>query len=281
MPSLSIFILISLLQPLLRWLKNEPLAQFAIAAALLFLLYGGLSKSESNVIDISLDNIPAIAQQRQLLGRPLTDQEQAALIAQYVDEEVLLREAQKLDLIHRDGDIRQAIIDKMAILLSGEPPEPTPTQLKNYLNDNRYRLPPLLISFDQVFFQGGNPKQSQTILMALRQGKDFCTLGDAAPPTLKRMPEQQLIHDLGPAFVSHLSTLKEGEWVGPLVSIQGHHFVRVTEKLQAKKASFEQLENNLRETWFIDWRKTALEKKLIPLRSQHSIHQPTKVTGNG
>ena len=62
------------------------------------------------------------------------------MVAQYVDEEVLVREACKQGLDRADPPIRERLADKMRFLLGGEPP-PTRAQLDAYLKANRARLP--------------------------------------------------------------------------------------------------------------------------------------------
>jgi len=263
---------------IISWIQNNLLLQFALIAGLIFLLYSWVSPRSENTIAIPQETYSTlVGERRKLLGRPLTKTEQDILLSGYIDEEVILREAEKLDLVHKDGDVRQTLMDKMTALIVGEPPEPGEEELKDYLKANQSRLPSQLITFEQVFYESqGDSLQPkpQDILNKLRQGENFCQFGDPTLPIIQRVSQEQLSHDLGAEFAEQVFALKPREWFGPLQSGQGTHFVRVTEKISPSQASFSELESNLRTSWLMEQRRVRLEQKLPQLRQKYRLEVP-------
>jgi hypothetical protein len=124
-----------------RFVCREPLAQFALGGGLIFLAYWLWSTPEPAAIVISPEMAQAIVQQQsRLLDRPLSAAERAAAVAQYVDEELLVREAYKRGVDRSDVSVRERLADKMRFLLGGEPPAPTREQLRTFLKVNQARF---------------------------------------------------------------------------------------------------------------------------------------------
>lgn len=121
---------------------REPLVHFAVGGGLLFLAYWFWAAPVPDAIVVSPEMAQAVVkEQSRLLGRSLTAAERAAVMADYVDEEVLVREAYKQGIDRTDTPIRQRLADKMRFLLGGEPPAPSREQLTSYLKANRAHLP--------------------------------------------------------------------------------------------------------------------------------------------
>ena len=77
---------------------REPLFHFVLLAAALFAL-AALFGPESDVIEVSREEIEwRILQVEAEQGRPLTDDERRVVEEEYLDERVLVREAQALGL---------------------------------------------------------------------------------------------------------------------------------------------------------------------------------------
>jgi hypothetical protein len=121
---------------------REPLLHFVVGGGLIFLAYWLWAAPEPDAIVVSPETARALVQERsRLIGRPLTAAERAGVVAEYVDEELLVREAYKQGVDRSDAPIRERLADKMRALLGGEPPAPTREQLESYLKANRARFP--------------------------------------------------------------------------------------------------------------------------------------------
>jgi hypothetical protein len=122
--------------------SREPLVHFVLGGGLIFLAYWLCALPEPDAIVVSPQMARSLVQQRsRLLGRPLTAVERAGVVGEYVDEELLVREACKQGIDRADPPIRERLADKMRFLLGGEPLPPSRVQLEAYLKANRARFP--------------------------------------------------------------------------------------------------------------------------------------------
>jgi len=127
----------------MKWLR-EPLVQFLLLGATLFAIFaiwGGPSTAPAGQYRIVLapgmvDNLAVSFQRSE--NRVPTDKEMDALVADYVREEILNREARALGLDQDDPQIRRQLSGKMEYFLedSATVPQPTDEQLTTYLQKN-------------------------------------------------------------------------------------------------------------------------------------------------
>lgn len=256
----------------IRDLAREPLLQFAAAGGLLFLAHALWAPSDSDRIVVTKELAEALATEREeLLQRPLSAEERERLIADFVDEEVLLREAYRQGLDRGDPRIRRWLIDKVELLIDEEPEEPTPADLDARLRETPERyMTPRAVSFDHVFYASGEP---EPILSRLRAGDDFTRFGDEfwLGKSLHRFSELELSTTLGADFTARVLALPIGEWSGPITSSRGAHFVRVNEKHEPELPSREDVDWALRQDWLREKREQSRARKLGELRAQHRI----------
>jgi hypothetical protein len=126
-----------------RFVWREPLAHFVLGGGLIFLAYCYSPDAPPDAIVITPAAAEAAFQLRaDSIGRPLTALERSAVLAELVEEELLVREALRQGVDRQDVVIRSRLADKMRFLLSGEPPAATQEQLRTYLQTNRQRFLP-------------------------------------------------------------------------------------------------------------------------------------------
>jgi hypothetical protein len=124
-----------------RFVWREPLAHFVLGGGLIFLAYCYSPDAPPDAIVITPAAAEAAFQlSAESIGRPLTASERSAVLADLVEEELLVREALRQGVDRQDVVIRSRLADKMRFLLSGEPPAPTQEQLRAYLQANRQRF---------------------------------------------------------------------------------------------------------------------------------------------
>jgi hypothetical protein len=158
-----------------QFVSREPLTQFALGGAMIFLAYWLWATPEPAVIVISPEMVQAIGQrQSRVLGRPLSATERAAAVAQYLDNEVLVREAYKQGIDRMDVSFRERLADKMRFVLGGEPPAPTREQLQAFLKANQARFgsaafDDLLPTLKQQWVAAERDKVFQQRLVELRK----------------------------------------------------------------------------------------------------------------
>ena len=255
-------------------IRREPLVHFLVLAALLFAADRLVGSSDRSTIVIDRQSIAAALQARaEALGRPLSEAERDAAIQEYVDEEVLLHEAYQRGL-DRDRVIRSRLVQKMRFLLTDDLPEPDEADLRAYFeaNRDRYRSPPT-VTVDHVYY-ANLERVPEDLLEQLRDGVDFRQLGEPLfmlGPTLPRYSLRDLIGVMGPDVARRIFELPPGEWVGPLHSDNGVHFVRVVEKHAAAVPAFEEIESYLRQDWLFEQQKRVLADKAAELRQRYRI----------
>jgi hypothetical protein len=256
---------------------REPLLQFAAAGSLLFLAHALWAPSDEGRIVVTKDLAEALAKEREeLLLRPLTGEERERVVSEFVDEEVLLREAYREGLDRGDPRIRRWLIDKMEFLIDEEGEEPTPADLDALFQEQRERyMTPRAVSFDHVFYASGEP---EALLLPLRAGADFTRWGDEfwLGRSLNRFSELELSTTFGSDFTAQVLGLPIGEWRGPFTSSRGAHFVRVREKHEPRLRSREEVDWELREDWSRAKRLQSRARKLEELRARYEIEIPAR-----
>ncbi len=255
-------------------LKREPLIQFALAAAGLFILYGAIAPAEEETIRVTPEFAQNLVTERQeLLGRGLSSAERAELVARFVDEEILVREALARDLARRDGKVRQRLVSKMFFLLDEEPREPGSQELEAFYESRSglYRTPPT-VSFEHAYFEIA-PADPESVLEALRAQAPAESIGDRfwLGATLERIAEPELRAGFGGGFGGQLATLDPGTWQGPLTSGRGTHFVRVIARHEPRQVTREALGARLREDWLEAQRDRARQRELAELRQRFRV----------
>jgi len=258
---------------------DEPLVPFAIIGGVLFAVYG-LARPEQDVetIEVRPATVGALEQMQQdLLGRPLTEQERQDAVEGYIDEEVLMREALRMELEKKDSRVRKRLLDVMRSTLDQPVAEPTRAELQAYFRENGERyVPGETITFDQVFFAYGSenePDDPADFLAKLRGGADHTQLGNSMllGHIMRDRSKDQLRQTLGKDFAEKAFSLPHNEWHGPVESQQGVHFLRVTQQRKSAPPSFDQMEDYLRQDWMFRKRRELQSGKIAEMRKRYRV----------
>lgn len=265
-----------LLRDLTRRLGGEPFLLFALPAALLFGLYALVAEPRGETIVVPQETVEALVQAREeALLRPLTDDERAAAIDDYVKDEILLREAYVRGLDRADPQVRERLIDRMRILLAREPAAPDEDELRAFYEANREAYQSeRTVTFDHVFFErAADADDVRLVLEALRAGADPTGLGDAfwLGQHLQRYTLRELVAVLGRPFADAVFGQEPGAWRGPVESNRGGHLVRVVEVNEPEALSFAQLRPYLEADWLAAEREASIDQGLVPLRQRYRI----------
>jgi len=248
------------------------------ALVLLWLLAAIRMAARTDSIDVTRETVERLARaQQEVAGRPLTESERRRIVAGYINDEVLVREAYARELHRRDGQVRQRLIELMRFQLQQEPPVPDEKQLRDYLAEHPdlYRTP-RAVTFSQVYMSSGEGNRARDVdlvLAQLRGGADFKQMGEKfwLGRRLERYDEPQLVLYFGADFASKLLALPVGEWRGPIASTRGVHFVRVDEQHPPGVPPFETLLPTLKSDWLASARAAALDRRIEELRRKYRI----------
>ena len=250
-------------------LIHEPLLHFAIAGTLLFAAYGWLNRDEVAASDADrtiqftereltwLTDTSARAWQRAPSERELQ-----GLVAEYLREELLAREARELKLDRDDTVVRRRLAQKMNFILedTARLAAPTDAELHARFDAEQARFhTPARTSIRQVYFSTGKrgdraTRDAHKALEQLTHGSgavDPAALGDASllPQILADADEQAIAGQFGAGFARVVGAIAPGAWQGPIESEFGLHLVLVTARDEGRPRTFEEVRAELLDEW--------------------------------
>jgi hypothetical protein len=269
---------------LARRLLREPILQFLLIGAALFLGYGLVSpeRGDDDRIVVTTAVVDDLARQYEARwNRAPDDETLARLIEAHVRDEVLYREGVALGLDRDDPVIKRRVRQKLELIAEEAvaADAPTDAQLAEFLvaHADRFRRPPRL-SFEQVLLDGSlaPPRldaEIATLRDALARGVDPGTLG--APTLLPRrldgLPLDLVARDFGSAFAERLQALPVGEWSGPVPSGFGAHLVRVTAIVPAESPPLETVRTAVAREWELERRARSAEDGYRRMRARYTV----------
>jgi peptidyl-prolyl cis-trans isomerase C len=280
----------------LRWWFREPLLQFLLIGAALFVVYDALhpasdAKSESNQIVLTPDDFEQLGVTWLAQGRPPPNSEQMqTLIELKVREEVLYREALALGLDKGDEIVKRRLAQKMEFLAEGasvnnDPPADT---LRGWFKANLQRFSlPARVSFRHLYFspdqRGEHSREDAVHILTQLAGKPgnwegAAQLGD---PFMDQdyygdRSAEDLAKLFGLNFAQDIAALKPGAWQGPIESGYGWHLVFIDTFIPSRVPAFEEIEPEIRADWIEDRRLEAKRKAYEAMRARYQVVLPEK-----
>ncbi len=239
---------------MLTRLFKEPLVQFLLLGAGLFLAYALFTPQPEVPREQIVVDRPVVrsleAAFEAVWNRPPTASERQGLIDDYLAEEVLYREAQKLGLDQDDVVIRRRMRQKMQFLLQDSlalaPPDESALRAFYEAEQERYREPDRH-SFQQLFLgaRQGSEEAARWEALAVRlNGAEPSELEQLAQPSLlpPRMVSARpaaIDRIFGAGFAKKIEGLESGRWSGPVTSPYGWHLIWVEAVDSGGQPSFE------------------------------------------
>jgi len=161
---------------------------------------------------------------------------------------------------------------------------PTEADLSAYLTANQARfVQPAILTFEQVFL--GQPTSGSGVVHvvaitreALRHGADPEELGKPTllPHRMTRTPADLVARDFGPSFTAVLEKVPVGEWVGPIDSSFGAHYVRVSDRTPAVAPQLAAVRDLVVREWENERRQRARNDAYARMRGEYQISIETK-----
>lgn len=203
-----------------------------------------------------------------------------ALLAQYLREEALYREAIGLGLDRQDYVVRRRIVQSMEYALGsqeGDASLPSEAQLRAWYDGHKelYALPSV-ISFSHVYFGGPQAKaRAMAALPALRGGQSAPeAMGDRFlySATYLKRTEAEVAGHFGAAMAQDLfARTSTGSWIGPIASIHGYHLVRVEQIEPGGAQPFEQVRAKATQDAMAAERKAHIERSVAKTLSRYRV----------
>jgi len=268
-------------------LLREPLLQFLLLGAGLFLLYQLVSPNPevpTNRIVVDRAQVMRLAQQfeRSWLRRP-TRVELDGLIEEHVTEEILYREALALGLEKNDLVIRRRLRQKMDFLnedLAAQR-QPTEAELQSYLDAHPGKFAtPARMTFRQVYVKPSrDPGAARVDVEALRErlqrGEvDPDKVGDATllPRAMDNADAQEVARSFGEEFVAALEKIPDGPgWHGPIRTGYGLHLVNVSARSSGGPLPLAAVRTAVEHEWAAARRAEAKARFYQELRKRYAV----------
>ncbi len=265
-----------------NWWK-EPFVHFILLGALLFATQNIWSPAAPESTDIVISKT---AQDR-LFGlwtlealREPTDQDKQDIIADYVREEALVREAEALGLADGDTVVRRRLAQKMRELIEDrvDMSAPSDDELRNWFKSNQQLFAtPERRTFQHIFFAGqsaeANADKIITAQSALKAQQNWQSLGDA-------FIEKRVYSDIsigettrifGRGFAESIFAEPQGQWSAPITSAFGQHLVRIAAISTGKAANFEEKRPQILSAWQEAQRRSANQAAVDDVIARYSV----------
>lgn len=259
-----------------QWFK-EPLLHFIVAGGLLFAAYGWFNRGSDNqpqVVHITKEEVNWLrGTWTRQWQRPPDEQELQNLVADYLKQELLAREARDFGLEENDIIIRRRLAQKMEFLVkdTAHLAEPSEEDLQRYYDANHTRYQePAYVSFSQVFFREESSAlqgmQELAVNDANIQGDRILLERDHT-----RIDKQALANLFGIEFADALVTLETGQWQGPVASAYGYHLVFITDHQPAYIRPFAEVQARVRNDWYQARREEMNKQYFAGLMKKYDI----------
>lgn len=220
----------------IRTALRQPLLYFALLGALVFGLDYGLTRRADSVVVTPEVQEEVRLQLEQSLQRPPSDSEVTRATDEWVDLELLHREAEKLGLQHNDAVVRAHLARKLELIVRERSivAEPSEAEVRAEFEANRDRYTgPETFDVTHAFVlqprnQPPDPERVEQVLELLRAGADPRTAGDHFPrgPRFSRITRPRLEQIIGAELSPLLEPNKTSQWQ----RVEGHrgvHLIRL------------------------------------------------------
>jgi parvulin-like peptidyl-prolyl cis-trans isomerase-like protein len=268
----------------IRTLLGEPMLHFLVIGIALFGAYRWMSPRDSGghrivITQGVVDDL--VTQHVAARGREPSSTELNHLIESYVHDEVLYREGVKLGLERDDIVVKRRVRQKIEMIAEEDASTraPSDVDLFAYLTANPARfVQPAILTFEQVFI--GESRSGPAVVQAvaitregLRSGTDPEKLGKPTllPRRMTRTPADLVARDFGASFAHALENMPVGEWVGPIDSSFGAHYVRVADRTPAAAPQLAAVRDQVVREWENERRQRARNDAYTKMRGEYQV----------
>ena len=245
----------------IRTLLGEPMLHFLLIGIALFAAYRWMAPGDSAgrrivITQGVIDDL--VTQHVAARGREPSSAELTHLIESYVHDEILYREGVKSGLDRDDIVVKRRVRQKIEMIAEEDASTgaPADAELSEYLTANQARfVQPAILTFEQDVIDG------PTLL----------------PHRMTRTPADLVARDFGASFAAALETLPVGEWVGPIGSSFGAHYVRVSDRTPTVAPQLAAVRDHVVREWENERRQRARDDAYTKMRSEYKVSIETEL----
>jgi hypothetical protein len=203
-------------------------------------------------------------------------------MAEGKNNDELFQQAMDMQLHQGDEVVKRRLIKKVQerLLIENPPVASTEAQLRAAFADSReqFRLP-VRFSILQLFFNREREAEVESVIATIQQQHlNAKTSRHLSSPFMSGyeflgQTPKQLARHFGAQFVSELVKAGPvaGQWVGPIRSVYGLHYVWVMAIEPGREAQFEQVEPQVRRDLEAKARRQALQNAIAALRNDYEV----------
>jgi len=202
------------------------------------------------------------------------------LIENHVRAEVYYREALAMGLDQNDPMVRQRMRVKLEFILEDLTLDENPSDdlLNDFLakNPERFQLEPE-ISFIQVFVSPDDRTEieadAEQILAQLQAGADPQSLGDASLLNFeyRDVTPADIARTFGDVFAQQIGDLAPADWQGPFYSGLGGHLVNVTQRVEGRMPTLDEIRPLVEREWLATQRVELKDLAYGRLREAYDV----------
>lgn len=206
--------------------------------------------------------------------------QEAALVQEWVEDEILYRRAIELGLDQNDTIVRRRLVQRMRFFLEDtyriEPP--TDGDLRAWLERHQEEFAlPAKTTFTHVFFSRGKRgaelgAAAQSAFEMLRNDPDEAVNGDPffRGSTFEDATPAQIKRGFGKDFAESIDQLPLGQWLGPVRSSYGLHVVYVSNRTSAAVPELDAVRERVERDWLQSELARRNEEALAKLRARYA-----------
>ena len=284
-------------------LFREPLLHFLVLGGVFFVLFDLVGRNDeaeradpgaegttdtrvlSKEIVVSKGRVKSLAAQfEKVWRRSATQQELIGLINGYVRDEVMYRQALELGLDRDDAAVRRRMRQKLEFITDdiAALAEPTDKDLADYLESHPdgFRLD-ATFTFKQVYLSTEKRGESldadiASLLATLRaagDSADVTELGDSLmlEQVFTATPQHVVARLFGKDFAQGLLEVPVGKWEGPVRSGFGVHLVLISERVDGRVPSLEEVRSEVEREWVRAKREESNEALYQAWLAQYNV----------
>lgn len=205
--------------------------------------------------------------------REPTEPELRGMVADYLQESLLAKEALEMGLEENDTIIRRRLAQKLEFLVqdTAQLAEPGEEELLRFYEERRteYRIP-ARVSFTQLYFVSEAAARKALAQLATRNPDELGERSLLARDHV-RADRQTLAAQFGEEFSAAVFGLGAGSWQGPLASAYGFHLVRVDALEEARSSSLAEVRGQVLEEYHREQRGRAKELFYSTLLKKYEV----------
>lgn len=209
------------------------------------------------------------------VGRAPEPEDIQNIISDVVKEEILYREALRLNLDLEDRIIKRRMAQKVSFLreeTSIAPPQLS--ELEEFFEKNiESYIFPERFTFTHLYFsaeKNGRQRAKEAIdNIAVNEppGSDPFMLGK----NFVEKSREEIQRDFGKKFTEILIKPIFGSWVGPIESAYGFHIVKILKKVDSFKPSLNQVREKVEVDYYLEEKQKSLDSYLIELKDKYQV----------